>query len=71
MSRIPWDRVIIQETVKSLMANKVTKSNTVVEVYVGSAMTIDKFAPMVTAPHICRQKWVEEQYYGPNIGEIR
>ena len=34
LSRIPWNRVINQETIKSLIANAVIKSNAVVEAYV-------------------------------------
>ena len=39
LSRITWDRVIDQKTVKSLMVNAEIKSNVVVEVYVGSTVT--------------------------------
>ena len=41
LSRIPWDRVIYQETVKSLTANEVTQSNAVAEECVASTVTVD------------------------------
>ena len=37
-------------------------SDAVVEACVGSAVTIDKSAPVFLTPSISRQKWVEEQF---------
>ena len=48
--------VINQETVKSLTANAVTKSNAVIEAYVGRAVTIDKSTYVLPTLSISRQK---------------
>ena len=41
------------------------------EAYMGSAVTIDKYAPVFTTSNTSRQKWVEEQSNDPNIGEVK
>ena len=41
LSRIPLDREVNQDTVKSIMANAITKSNILVEAYAGSTLTIN------------------------------
>ena len=56
MSRISWVKVIIRRLVKSLIANAVTKSNTVIEAYVGSAVTIDNSTSVLPTPSISKQK---------------
>ena len=71
LSRMPQDRVINQETVGSLIANAVTKYNAVVEAHVGSAVTVDNSAPVLSTPSISRQKGAEEQSNDPNIDEIK
>ena len=71
LSRISWDRVITEETVKSPIVNLVTQSNAVVEAYVGSVVTINKSAPVVKTPNNSKKKWVEEQTNDSNIGEMK
>ena len=71
MFRILQDRVVNQETVKSLIANLVTKSNAVVKAYVGSAVTVNKSAPVIPTTSISRQQCAEEQSNDPNIGEMK
>ena len=70
-SRIPRDMVINHETMKSFIANAVTKSNAMAEAYVGSVVSINKSAPVVITPSISRQKLVEEQSNDPRMGETR
>ena len=57
LSRLPWDMIINQETVKSLMENAVTKPNVTVEACAGRAVTINKSASVFPIPRISRQKW--------------
>ena len=62
--QMPWYRVIIYETVR-------TKSNAVIEEYVGSAVIINMFTSVLPAPSISGQIYAEEQLKDPNIGEIK
>ena len=70
LSRIPWDWVIDEETISSLMANVVSKSGSVVESYLNTKLPVHSMAAKVTVSNITTKQWTDYQKEDSSIGYL-
>ena len=70
LSRIPWDRVIDEETISSLIANVVSKSGSVVESYLNTKLPVHSMAAKVTVSNITTKQWTDYQKEDSSIGYL-